>query len=202
MPLVRRMNRRIIRPTPFGSVGIIWTVLNNNPRIVRVLLSKPGASAEHQASQVYPNSRASSCTEIDAVAAEIKGILEGDHVEISLDVARLDLCPAFQQSVLRAEHRIPRGSVSTYRLIATHLGKPKGARAVGNALANNPFPLIVPCHRAIRSDRRLGGYQGGLEMKRALLEKEGVRFDASERVVCAQFHYQKTMPDNGAQWTR
>jgi methylated-DNA-[protein]-cysteine S-methyltransferase len=70
------------------------------------------------------------------------------------------------------------------------LGKPNGARAVGNALANNPFPLIVPCHRAIRSDRHLGGYQGGLEMKRALLKKESITFDKSDRVECPRFHYQ------------
>jgi len=193
------MNRKTIKPTPFGSVEVIWTVLNDSPRIVRVLLSKPGLSAEHQGSHFYPSSKASSCTEIDAVAAAIKGILEGGSIEISLDVAGLELCSAFQQSVLRAEHRIPRGSVSTYRLIATHLGKQNGSRAVGNALANNPFPLIVPCHRAIRSDRHLGGYQGGLEMKRALLEMEGIRFDASERVVCMQFHYQRRMSNNGIQ---
>ena len=68
----------------------------------------------------------------------------------------------FQESVLRAEAtEIPRGRVSTYKLIAEHVGTHNGARAVGTALARNPFPLIVPCHRAIRSDRRLGGYQGG-----------------------------------------
>jgi methylated-DNA-[protein]-cysteine S-methyltransferase len=159
-------------------------------------------SAEHQAPQVYPNSQESSCKEVDVVAAAIRGILEGDNIEIPLDVADLDLCSVFQQSVLRAEHRIPRGRVSTYRLIATHLGKQNGARAVGNALANNPFPIIVPCHRAIRSDRHLGGYQGGLEMKRALLDKERIRFDASGRVVCAEFHYQKIMTNKGIQPTR
>jgi len=70
------------------------------------------------------------------------------------------------------------------------LGKQNGARAVGNALANNPFPLIVPCHRAIRADRQLGGYQGGLQMKLGLLKNEGIAFDDAGRVVCTRFHYE------------
>ncbi|MBL7180932.1 MAG: MGMT family protein [Desulfobacterales bacterium] len=187
------MNKKIIKSTPFGSVGVIWTGFNDNPRIIRVLLSKPGLCAEEQVAEIYPNSQASSCAEVDAVADAIKGLLEGDDIEISLDVADLDMCSVFQQSVLRAEYRIPRGSISTYQLIAEYLGKRNGARAVGNALANNPFPLIVPCHRAIRSDRQLGGYQGGLEMKRALLEMEGITFDDAGRVVCEQLHYERIM---------
>lgn len=183
------MNIKIIKPTPFGSVGIIWTAVNQNPRITRVLLSKPGLSSESQVSALYPNSKSSSCAEIDDVALAIKGFLEGEEFEFSLDLAYIELCGEFQQRVLRAEHRIPRGSVSTYQLIASHVGKKTGARAVGNALAKNPFPLIVPCHRAIRSDRHLGGYQGGLEMKRALLEREGIPFDNMGRVVCHHFFY-------------
>jgi len=171
-------------------VGIIWTGLNDNPRIVRILLSKPGLSAEDQVSEHYPNSQTSSCAEIDDVAAAIKELLEGEQIEFSLDIADLSLCTEFQQLVIHAEHRIPRGSISTYQLLARYLGKRNGARVVGNALANNPYPLIVPCHRAIRPDRHLGGYQGGLEMKRALLEKEGIPFDDAGRVVCAQFHYE------------
>ncbi len=196
------MNRKIIKSTPFGSVGVIWTELNDNPKIVRILLSKPGLSAEDQVSELYPNSQPSSCAEIDDVAIAIKGLLEGEKIEFSLDVATLSLCTEFQQLVLRAEHRIPRGRISTYRLIAEYLGKRNGARAVGNALANNPFPLIVPCHRAIRSDRHLGGYQGGIEMKRALLEKEGIPFDDKGRVACAQFHYERIMSNNDIQPTR
>ena len=128
--------------------------------------------------------------------------LEGEEIDFSLDVADLSLCSEFQQLVLRAEHRIPRGSISTYQLIAKYLGKRNAARAVGNALANNPFPLIVPCHRAIRSDRHLGGYQGGLDMKRALLEKEGIPFDNAGRVVCPQFHYETIVSNRGVQPTR
>ena len=78
--------------------------------------------------------------------------------------------------------------VSTYRRIAAHLGVPKGARAVGNALATNPFPIVIPCHRAIRSDGALGGYQGGLAMKRALLMQEGVDVDERGRVVSPRLY--------------
>jgi methylated-DNA-[protein]-cysteine S-methyltransferase len=56
-------------------------------------------------------------------------------------------------------------------------------------LANNPFPIIIPCHRAVRSNRTLGGYQGGLAMKRALLEMEGIRFDDTGRIATKDFFY-------------
>lgn len=184
------MKKMIVKSTPFGDVVIIWTTTGQGPTIIRVLLSKPLLSAQSRVSELYPDAQTASCTEIDAVASGIWRLLQGDPVEFSLDIAALSLCGDFQQRVLRAEHAIPRGSVSTYRLIGMHLGKPKGARAVGNALANNPFPLIVPCHRAIRSDRHLGGYQGGLEMKRTLLAKEGIAFDRAGRVKCSRFHYE------------
>jgi len=86
---------------------------------------------------------------------------------------RLDHCSAFQRKVLRAVIAIPRGEVRTYQFIAKQIGNPKAARAVGRALATNPFPLMIPCHRVIRSDGKLGGYQGGVRMKQALLRKEG-----------------------------
>ncbi|MFH1312705.1 MAG: methylated-DNA--[protein]-cysteine S-methyltransferase [Candidatus Eisenbacteria bacterium] len=183
------MNGKTIRKTPYGPVAVIWSGSGGNARIVRVLLSKSGLSAQDRVFELYPNSRAVSCAEIDAVATSIRRFLEGEEIEFSLDVADLSLCSEFQQRVLRAEHGIPRGSVSTYQLIAAYLGKRNGARAVGNALATNPFPIIVPCHRAVRSDRHIGGYQGGPEMKRALLKKEGIRFDSAGRVASMRFHY-------------
>jgi methylated-DNA-[protein]-cysteine S-methyltransferase len=186
---IRQMkNRKIIKPTPFGTVCIIWSVSNKIPRIDRVLLSKPGLSAECQVSELYPDSRISSCAEIDAVAAAIKAHLEGEGVLSSLDIVDFTLCSKFQQSVLRATYSIPRGSVSTYGLIAAHVGIPDGARAVGNVMACNPFPLIVPCHRVIRSDGHIGGYGGGIELKRALLEREGIIFDHAGRVAARAIH--------------
>lgn len=81
---------------------------------------------------------------------------------------------AFQQAVWRACAEIPRGEVRTYVWIARRLGRPGAARAVGSALAANPFAPLIPCHRVIRSDGTPGGYSapGGLAAKRRLLEKE------------------------------
>jgi methylated-DNA-[protein]-cysteine S-methyltransferase len=184
-----RMNIKIIGKTPFGPVALIWSELEGAPKVVHVLLPKPGATAPGLAAELYPGARPSSCRAIDAVAASIRAFLEGQPIVFPLDVAALSARPAFQQSVLRAEHGIPRGRVSTYGLIAAHLGDPNAARAVGNALATNPFPIIVPCHRAVRSDGGLGGFQGGPAMKRALLEREGIPFDRAGRIAVPRFHY-------------
>jgi methylated-DNA-[protein]-cysteine S-methyltransferase len=182
-------NKRILKPTPFGPVAIIWSIINGIPKIIRVLLSRPGLSAEDNAFKLYPDSSSSSCLEIENIADSMKAHLEGEDITFSLDATQMPLCSSFQESVLQAEHGIPRGSVSTYKLLAEHLGRPNGARAVGNALANNPFPLIIPCHRAVRSDLHLGGYQGGLEMKQALLAMEGIYFDDLGRVIVSRFYY-------------
>ena len=115
--------------------------------------------------------------------------LEGEAVHFDLAILALEWCSDFQTRVLMAEHKIPRGCVSTYGTIARHLGVPRGARAVGGALARNPFPIIIPCHRAIRSDGRLGGFQGGPDMKRALLEFEGMEFSATGKVLTKRFCY-------------
>ncbi len=175
--------------TRFGPVAILWLVHQGQPKIRRVLLSRPGVSANQSVKSLFPNSIAFLSAEIEALADRIAAFLAGEDLRFSLDVARLDLCSPFQQQVLRAEHGIPRGRVSTYQRIAGHLGNPRAARAVGTALAHNPFPIIVPCHRAIRSNGTLGGFQGGVEMKRALLEMEGVLFDGSDRVVSGQLFY-------------
>jgi methylated-DNA-[protein]-cysteine S-methyltransferase len=137
----------------------------------------------------FPDIPEGSCREIDALTGRIEAFLNGKNVRFTLDTVRLDLCRPFQRKVLLAEYAIPRGKVSTYGLIAGHLGNPRGARAVGAALAANPFPIVIPCHRAVRSDGGLGGYQGGLKMKRALLEMEGVPFRDEAHVETGHFHY-------------
>jgi methylated-DNA-[protein]-cysteine S-methyltransferase len=183
------MRVRTLTDSPFGPVAMVWAERHGMAKVVRVVLSTPGAGGEECARTLFPNAHAGSCADIEDLALDVERLLAGDAVDIPLGVADLASCPPFQQAVLRAEHAIPRGSVSTYRLIAAHVGRPTAARAAGNALATNPFPLIVPCHRAIRSDGHLGGYQGGLAMKRALLELEGITVDDAQRVVSPSRHY-------------
>lgn len=84
------------------------------------------------------------------------------------------LVRGFAGDVLRATSRIPFGSVSSYRDVATEAGSPNAYRAAGNALGSNPIPIVVPCHRVLHAGGGLGGYTGGLDRKRFLLRLEGV----------------------------
>ena len=83
------------------------------------------------------------------------------------------LVAPFARRVLRATSRIPYGGVLSYAEVAADAGSPRGFRAAGNALGANPIPIVVPCHRVLRSGGALGGYGGGLERKRFLLQLEG-----------------------------
>jgi methylated-DNA-[protein]-cysteine S-methyltransferase len=82
------------------------------------------------------------------------------------------LTQGFTRRVLRATARIPYGGASTYRDVATRAGSGRAVRAAGNALGANPIPIVVPCHRVVRTGGALGGYGGGAERKRFLLELE------------------------------
>jgi methylated-DNA-[protein]-cysteine S-methyltransferase len=79
----------------------------------------------------------------------------------------------FGRRVLGATAEIPYGGVLSYAEVAAEAGSPRGSRAAGNALGANPIPIVVPCHRVLRSGGALGGYGGGLDRKRFLLELEG-----------------------------
>lgn len=80
----------------------------------------------------------------------------------------------FQQQVLHVTANIPRGQVRSYSWLAQHVGRPKAVRAVGSSMARNPVPLIIPCHRVVRSDGHIGNYSlGGSDRKEQLLHHEG-----------------------------
>jgi methylated-DNA-[protein]-cysteine S-methyltransferase len=120
---------------------------------------------------------------VGEIGKEVRGYLAGDadalrhHVDLTLAKN------LFQQKVLRKLQDVPRGAVVSYQALGAAAGAPRGARAVGNALHNNPVPIYVPCHRVIAAQGRIGGYGGGLPRKLQLLRSEGFAMDnAAKRV--------------------
>jgi O-6-methylguanine DNA methyltransferase len=95
----------------------------------------------------------------------------------------------FEQAVLAKALEIPRGEVRPYAWIASEIGHPRAVRAVGTALGRNPIPLLIPCHRVVRSDGHIGHYAFGREAKVALLQAEGVEPGALERLAEAGVRY-------------
>ncbi len=108
---------------------------------------------------------------LDPVRRELDKYFEGKlhDFDVPLDWS---LTGEFARRVLRRTARIPYGSVASYGDVAVGVGTPRGARAVGNALGSNPIPVIVPCHRVVRTGGAIGGYGGGLTRKRFLLALE------------------------------
>lgn len=156
--------------SPLGPLTVMVT-----PRGL-VRLSYPGEGIEEQlqelADRVSPRILGAP-DRTDEVRRQLDAYFE--HRRQTFDVP-IDwrLVRGFAGDVLRATARIPFGSVSSYREIATQAGSPNAYRAAGNALGSNPIPIVVPCHRVLHAGGGLGGYTGGLERKRYLLELEGV----------------------------
>ncbi len=103
----------------------------------------------------------------------IRDYLKGKRVSFP-DKLDLSWARPFERSVWEVDRSIPYGETRTYSWVASRLGMPKAARAVGQALAKNPLPIIIPCHRVICSNGDLGGFSGGRDWKRRLLEIETV----------------------------
>jgi methylated-DNA-[protein]-cysteine S-methyltransferase len=178
-----------LMPTAFGRIGIVWWEAAGGPRVRQVFLNRAGKAAATAVLEEYPAARRLESPGIVKLGQRIQRFLEGKAVAFDLGTMALEVCGEFQRRVLLAEYGIPRGRVSTYGRIARHVGSPGSSRAVGRALATNPFPIVIPCHRAVRADGEIGGYQGGSEMKRALLAMEGVEFSARGTVLMRRAYY-------------
>jgi methylated-DNA-[protein]-cysteine S-methyltransferase len=96
------------------------------------------------------------------------------HDPVPVDLLKLS---KFQAKVLKLLQQVPRGEVRTYSWLARKAGRPKAARAAGNAMARNPIPFLIPCHRIVPASGGVGNYGFGPALKRKLLSREGVRMD-------------------------
>jgi methylated-DNA-[protein]-cysteine S-methyltransferase len=109
---------------------------------------------------------------LDPLRRQLEEYFEGRRRGFDLPID-WSLTRGFTRGVLQATARIPYGEVGTYASVAGAAGSPRAVRAAGNALGANPMPVVVPCHRVLRSGGALGGYTGGVERKEFLLRLEG-----------------------------
>jgi methylated-DNA-[protein]-cysteine S-methyltransferase len=109
---------------------------------------------------------------LDEVRRELDDYFHGDRQRFELPID-WSLSHGFLREARQACYAIPYGEVVTYSDLAAAAGSPRAVRAAGNAMARNPIPIVVPCHRVVRTGGGLGGYGGGLDVKRWLLDLEG-----------------------------
>ena len=153
--------------SPIGELCII----KSNKGIRRILLEN-NAPFEQYLHNNFPDEKVvNNNFELKKSSNQIHEYFDLSRKEFSLDI---DIqLSSYYRKVLKKVENIPYGKTASYKLIAIETGNPKASRAVGNANANNPLPIIIPCHRVIANDGRIGGYGGGLKTKRFLLELEG-----------------------------
>lgn len=154
--------------TPYGRVGIIM----NGDRISRLILPRLEEPDLQAAIQFMDgNQRIEWRALHPAIIKKISSYFTGIAVHPDLQVDYTDATD-FDIRVWETAKNIPYGTTVSYTKLAEMIGKPNACRAVGNALGRNPVPIIVPCHRILRSDGTLGGFSAGLPWKRVLLDIE------------------------------
>jgi methylated-DNA-[protein]-cysteine S-methyltransferase len=155
--------------SPFGTLALAAT----RRGIVRVAFPEEDVDSmlERLARTISPRIVQAPAA-LDPARRELEEYFGGRRrqFEVALDWT---LIGPFGRRVLKATSEIPYGGVQSYAEVASDAGSPRGARATGNALGSNPIPIIIPCHRVLRSGGALGGYGGGLDRKRWLLQLEG-----------------------------
>ena len=170
--------------TPIGKCTIVYEEERKGSKVNHIFL--PDESIISRLSEMYSNITEGTNKQISNLENAILDYFAGAKKRIPMNLLDTSLCYPFQLKVLKTERTIPYGKTASYGWVAKQIST-NAYRAVGNALARNPFPIVIPCHRAVRSDRTLGGFQGGLDMKRKLLEMEGVEFDSKGRLTTEFF---------------
>jgi methylated-DNA-[protein]-cysteine S-methyltransferase len=155
--------------SPLGPL----TVASTQRGLVRLSYpeNRPDEVLEELAAKVSPRVLESP-GRLDEVRRELEEYFDGGRRRFDLPID-WSLTHGFTRDVLRATAKIGYGDLSTYAGVAGRAGSPRAVRAAGNALGANPIPIVVPCHRVVRTGGKLGGYTGGVERKEFLLRLEG-----------------------------
>lgn len=168
------------------KIGLVWNDNGKRPLIERIYLPDPNRNMADKIAQDFPIIVKTPRRFPGGLDALITGLYQGKALKFDLSCLDWSGLSDFSVKVLRQAYKIPRGKVLTYSELASKAGFPKAARAAGSVMANNPFPIVIPCHRIIRSGGELGQFGGGVNMKKQLLEKEGVIVDVKGKVPLRQ----------------
>jgi O-6-methylguanine DNA methyltransferase len=175
--LARRLVREAARDDAALRALVARLAVEAGPRGVRLVRPGRQPAAETAAARRI----------VDRAREELEQYLAGQRVFFSVPVD-LEAVPEFQRRVLAATGGIPFGEARPYAWVAARIGRPRAVRAVGTALARNPVPLLLPCHRVLRSDGAAGGYIFGARIKQRLLALERrtpvLEGCARTRIVC------------------
>lgn len=169
----QRAIRHFVFDTPFGKGAFVF--FESPFKLLEVLL--PQSSVKKLAETFKRGSwgKPGSVPQIQTLNQWMTGYFDGKadpKLWPSWEWLDLTGLTILQHSVLRATAAIPYGEVVTYGQLAKTVGRPGSARFVGTTMARNPFPILIPCHRVIRSDGSIGQFGGGTELKKKLLERE------------------------------
>ncbi|UCH20236.1 MAG: methylated-DNA--[protein]-cysteine S-methyltransferase [Deltaproteobacteria bacterium] len=160
----------VLIPSPFREVAIVYC---EKPFLLKkVFLPRANRQRLLEAIAGVGKAKPGSHPKALSVAETVKEYFNGKPLQPNWKYLDMKGLTALQKSVLRATADIPFGTVRSYKEIAEAIRRPRAYRFVGTALANNPFPLLIPCHRVIRSDASLGQFGGGADLKRKLIERE------------------------------
>ena len=167
--------------SPFSdSFYLLWANIKGKPKIIRLYLNKKDFLSDIQ--QKQKKIKQNSCNEIENIKKNMRTFLQGQDVLFDTNLLFWNQITDFQKEVLLYTKTIPTGQIQTYSEIAVSINAPTAIRAVGNALSKNPFPILIPCHRVIKKDLSLGKYQGGILLKKKLLQLEKIKFDKNGKI--------------------
>jgi len=175
------LDRYVTAASAIGEVFVAW----RSAGVCAVRVAGDQATFEAWYGERFGR-RVVCAVEDDPTSEVARAKLRGDDVEVPIDLGE---CSPFERRVLEKAAEITRCNARPYGWVARELGVPDATRAVGNALGRNPVPLLIPCHRVIRTDFSVGGYVFGSDAKRTLLEGEGLDFTAIERVTRGGYRY-------------
>ena len=159
--------------TPIGILGLV----SNGASLLRIFLSNENISVS-TLKQKYPNKDITKDKlEFKETIEQLTEYFDGKRKVFNIKT-KLEISPFYKKALLEVA-KVPYGETSSYSKIAHRLNNPKATRAVGSANARNPLPIIIPCHRIIAKNGKLGGYAGGLKIKNYLLdfEKNNLNWD-------------------------